>query len=178
MHVGLCKTMPLAAKVKQGCIALWADPPMCLVAVQVGMNLAGFSYWGTQVPFNDVMQGCSGSGTDFPPQAGEDSNGFPVAINPPGDQCANNAVSNYLGQSCAGLYWVPGRCFSWPMLQPITDSSGSAGVAWQQQPKKSIRWHARLDMIFCAVQAVVVPGSRHVPFTTIKLAVWWADQHA
>lgn len=72
------------------------------------MNLGGFAYYGSQWPFQDTMQGCSGSGTDYPPQAGEDANGFPLAINPGGDQCVNVAT-NYLGQSCSDMYWVPGE---------------------------------------------------------------------
>jgi hypothetical protein len=77
---------------------------------QVGMNLGGFAYYGSQVPFNEIMAGCSGSGTEYPPQAGEDANGFPLAIDATADQCANGATANYLGQPCQGLYWIPGVC--------------------------------------------------------------------
>ena len=86
------------------------------------MNLGGFAYYGSQWPFLDIMQGCSGSGTEYPPQAGEDANGFPVAINATGDQCANSASTNYLGQPCQGLYWVPG--------EEGLRLSNSAGMGW------------------------------------------------
>lgn len=85
-------------------------PPVCLQltynlpTLQVGMNLGGFAYYGSQWPFNDIMAGCSGSGTEYPPQAGEDVNGFPIAIDTTADQCANGATTNYLGQPCSGLY--------------------------------------------------------------------------
>lgn len=77
-----------------------ACPPFCL---------GGMSYYGAQWPFNDAMQGCSGTGSEYPPQAGEDANGFPVQITPSSDQCANSATTNWLGQSCSGLYWVAGE---------------------------------------------------------------------
>lgn len=58
-----------------------------------------------QAPFNDLFKGSAGPTAEWPPLAGEDGNGFPLAINPQLDQCAAGSL-NYLGDSCS--YWVPG----------------------------------------------------------------------